>query len=259
MDGRYTFDLHFILKEKDTPSADYIVRARCPRLNSRSVSAEIDLEPGSYEVIPKIVAKQFSDPDEGEVVAQVANKKPQKLRQIGMNYDIAHAKALVEPLTSEEKAVEEKEQRKEKEKADLASYRQHRAEFEAWQKEKREREAFEAWQKEKNQDSVSAKVASSDIPPVENTISKHADAAVHQPTSSSTKVNPQPADVEQKPKKATEDKEEEEKQTPWNAVCVFGLRVYSQDKEVTIRLAKPKDAEAASLDTGGATQAGATM
>jgi hypothetical protein len=50
------------------------------------------------------------------------------------------------------------------------------------------------------------------------------------------------------------------KQNPWNAVCVLGLRVYSKDPEVSIKLVKPKDAEeGAVLDADGATQAGATM
>lgn len=46
---------------------------------------------------------------------------------------------------------------------------------------------------------------------------------------------------------------------PWNAVCVLGLRVYSQDSEISIKLVKPKDEEAALLDVDGNTAAGATM
>lgn len=47
---------------------------------------------------------------------------------------------------------------------------------------------------------------------------------------------------------------------PWNAVCVLGLRVYSQDLDVSIKLVKPKDVEeGAILDVDGDTPAGATM
>jgi hypothetical protein len=47
---------------------------------------------------------------------------------------------------------------------------------------------------------------------------------------------------------------------PWNAVCVLGLRVYSRDPEVSIKLVKPKNVEeGAILDVGGETAAGATM
>jgi hypothetical protein len=53
---------------------------------------------------------------------------------------------------------------------------------------------------------------------------------------------------------------EKEEPKPWNAVCVLGLRVYSQDPEVSINLVKPKDAEeGAILDIDGDTAAGATM
>jgi hypothetical protein len=51
-----------------------------------------------------------------------------------------------------------------------------------------------------------------------------------------------------------------EEPKPWNAVCVLGLRVYSQDSEVSIKLVKPKDVEeGAILDVDGDTPAGATM
>jgi hypothetical protein len=46
---------------------------------------------------------------------------------------------------------------------------------------------------------------------------------------------------------------------PWNAVCVLGLGVYSQDPEVSTKLIKPKHVEeGAILDVDG-TAAGATM
>jgi hypothetical protein len=52
----------------------------------------------------------------------------------------------------------------------------------------------------------------------------------------------------------------DDKPKPWNAVCVLGLRVYSQDPEVSIKLVKPKTLEeGATLDVGGETPAGATM
>lgn len=52
----------------------------------------------------------------------------------------------------------------------------------------------------------------------------------------------------------------DDKPKPWNAVCVLGLRGYSQDPEVSIKLVKPKNVEeGAILDVGGETAAGATM
>ena len=51
-----------------------------------------------------------------------------------------------------------------------------------------------------------------------------------------------------------------ESPNPWNAVAVIGLRVYSKDPKLTVRLVKPKDPEeAAMLDIGGGfSGAGAT-
>lgn len=47
---------------------------------------------------------------------------------------------------------------------------------------------------------------------------------------------------------------------PWNAVCVLGLRVYSQDPEVSIKLIKPRNMEECAIfDVDGDTAAEATM
>jgi hypothetical protein len=84
----------------------------------RSVSAEIDLEKGEYEVLPKISAYRDSDkPFVEDVVKKYADTNSQKLRQIGMNHDIANAKGL-EP--EDVKALDEmqKEAEVEAEKAD---------------------------------------------------------------------------------------------------------------------------------------------
>ncbi|KAL1607946.1 hypothetical protein SLS60_002885 [Paraconiothyrium brasiliense] len=151
LEGKYSFDLHFVLQEEGAPSGDHIVRARGAWFGNRSVSAEVTLQPGKYEIVPKVVAKRYSEvPDVYEVVTKVADRNPQKLRQIGMNYDIANAKGIVQLSTEDKKKKEdekqaaEEKQKKEKEEAD-----KERAEFELWKKEKREREEKEKAEKEK--------------------------------------------------------------------------------------------------------------
>lgn len=153
LEGKYTFDLHFVLQKEGSSAGEYLVRASNAWFGNRSISAEIDLEPGRYEILPKVVAtRDATTPDVYDVVTKVADRNPQKLRQIGMNYDIANAKGVAE-LTEEEKkkkeedrkAVEEKEQ-KEKEEAE-----KEKAEFEAWKKEKREKEEKEKSEKEKSE------------------------------------------------------------------------------------------------------------
>ncbi|KZM22458.1 calcium-dependent cysteine-type endopeptidase [Ascochyta rabiei] len=94
--GKYMFDLHYILQEKGTEAGDYISRACGAWFGNRSISADVLLEPGVYEVLPKIEAKRnWNAPDVHEVVTKVAERNLQKLRQMSLNYDIANAKETV--------------------------------------------------------------------------------------------------------------------------------------------------------------------
>lgn len=283
------------------------------------------------------MASQDSDtPEVHDVVRKLADRNPQKLRQIGMNYDIANAKGVVE-ISDEEKekkaskAKEAKEKKiKEKEEADKEKY-----EFELWKKEKKQREEeakgkaaetkgekrddvkeegssvaskgdtkkedIEASNKEGDQDEpipVGSKVEATKIKA--GSAPSSVDAIAVKPGSESDSNNDDggdtPSTVEHSSPKASAQPGNGEldntpvpppgaggpvsisgddaapqpagntpplpdnKQNPWNAVCVLGLRVYSQDPEVSITLVKPKDAdESAVLDADGATQAGATM
>jgi hypothetical protein len=47
--------VHFLLQEAGAETGDHIVRARSAWFGNRSISAEVDLKPGCYEVLPKIV------------------------------------------------------------------------------------------------------------------------------------------------------------------------------------------------------------
>ncbi|KAJ0116929.1 Calpain-9 [Diaporthe amygdali] len=91
LEGQYSFDLHFLLRQAG--SDDHIALAGS-ELRARSVSAELQLEPGKYEVVPKIVAYRNKDDDlVEETVKKAAESNPRKLQQIGLNYDRAHLKA----------------------------------------------------------------------------------------------------------------------------------------------------------------------
>lgn len=345
LEGKYDFDLHFILQEKDAALGDHIVRARGAWFGNRSISAEVDLEAGIYEVIPKIEASRNADaPDVGEVVMKVAERNPQKLRQIGLNYDIANAKGNVE-LTEEEKkkkeqkkkeVAEKKEKEKEaeeKEKADFEAWRQEeKEEYEAWKKEKLRREKKETEEKgskdtetEPKEPQVNkANSTETDEAAKEGETSKSDDKATVPATPDSSAI--QPKDLPEKdqanseapltepksqeptiqvetasdhdtanatppedeaqcppsvagdhivppgafpggvygedtgPAQADEEKRVDTTPKKWNAVCVLGLRVYSQDPDVSIKLIRPKSVEeGAILDVGGGVPAGATM
>jgi len=330
LSGKYDFDLHFVLQEKDATPGEYIVRARGAWFGNRSISAEVHLDVGTYEVLPKVEASRDADvPDVHDVVKKLAERNPQKLRQIGLNYDIANAKGVSEESEDERQKREKKrredaEQKRrekeaeEKEKADFALWKKdERAEYELWKKERRIRDERErkrqatgdekseqasvqgdeakktgAVTEERNaaiENSESGRDQPSAIPTTEvqqspdtetghqihlasrnseecHVIHDHpepsvkSNASTHQPEhdpghhASVDGDEPEPSAVKK------QDTIVSEEPKPWNAVCVLGLRVCSQDSEVSIKLVKPKDVEeGAILDVDGDTAAGATM
>ncbi|KAF2732750.1 cysteine proteinase [Polyplosphaeria fusca] len=301
LEGKYRFDLHFVLQDKDAKPGHHIVRARGAWFGNRSISAEVDLEPGTYEVAPKIVAwKEADEPEVLEVVTKMADRNPQKLRQIGLNYDVANAKGVVELSEEEKKKKEQKaKEAKEKKRKEKEEAENEKAEFEQWKKEKRERQAKENVDKEDNSEKKDPKTegtAKTGQPPTEPAATEsgvkkeEGPEAKTEPEAAETKhedgdatatSNPEPGDDAGAPGPPTApglgDAPEAggdvapqpaanpaaqpvNKQNPWNAVCVLGLRVYSQDAEVSIKLVKPRNAEeGAVLDADGATPAGATM
>lgn len=144
--------MHFILQKKDAEDGDYIVRARGAWFGNRSISAEVDIEAGVYEVVPKIVAKRDAEaPDVHEVVTKVAERNPQKLRQIGLNHDLANAKGTAGPSEEKKKKRHEARRREaaEKGKRNKEAADKNKAAFEIWKKE--EKAEYEAWKKEKRQ------------------------------------------------------------------------------------------------------------
>jgi hypothetical protein len=324
-----------VLQVGGAEGTEHIVRARGPWFGNRSISAEVDLPAGIYDVLPKIEASRYADhPDVHEVVTKVAERNPQKLRQIGLNYDIANAKALTELTEEEEKEKERKDKEAaEKKRKKLEEEEKEKADFEAWKKE--EKAEYEAWKKEKGsrEGGVKPRVATSTTEvqhaePKKDTSSatvKNAEEVVASPATVAEPGKDQKAGLPKIKSDGDTSADEEPQHTPddeanrffdapcstaedpatyhtrhgafaeisyashpedahgdvshpprppphsnhaapdnapkpWNAVCVIGLRVYSQDPEVSIKLVKPKNAEeAALLDVGGDTAAGATM
>ena len=59
LEGEYDFNLHFVLQE--VGGDEHICRVRpVYEWEKRSVSCEMQLEPGKYEVLPKITATRWS-------------------------------------------------------------------------------------------------------------------------------------------------------------------------------------------------------
>lgn len=92
--GEYSFVLKFRLQKEG--EEDYIVRSHSSHLMGRSVNAEINLDPGRYHVLMKITAFRREDVESTEeIVRRLASSRREKLVQVGLSYDLAHAKGLV--------------------------------------------------------------------------------------------------------------------------------------------------------------------
>jgi hypothetical protein len=222
LEGQYTFNLNFLLQEEDAPAGEHIARARGSASDGdRSVSVEVELEAGRYEVLPKIVPFEIrGKPAVEDVVKGLAEKQPQKLRQIGLNYDLAHAKGDSE---SEDRMGEGRAMTEETENQQTCVPEDPNSAYEAYP-------------------STGASAPQAEAQNGE-WITEEEDSARHTP-----------------PAKAVKKSRPGNKCALWNAVCVIGLRVYSKGAGVSITFARPRDAEeGAVLDVDGATPAGATM
>ncbi|KAL9000704.1 MAG: hypothetical protein Q9169_000740 [Polycauliona sp. 2 TL-2023] len=123
LEGQYTFKLHFRF-EKDGDES-FMVRSHSNYSMSRSVSTDIDLEPGTYSVLLKITAKRFvGDATPDQVIRDSCMNRPEKLIQVGLSYDLAHAKGEIKETEKEKAARELREQKRnasdhQKRRADL--------------------------------------------------------------------------------------------------------------------------------------------
>ncbi|CUS13992.1 unnamed protein product [Tuber aestivum] len=135
--GQYSFNLHFrIHKEGET---EYITRSRSNVGMSRSVNAELELEPGKYTVIFKITGEKDREAHtKDKVVRKTKKHNRRKFLQIGMSCDLAFARATTEPEDEEvitEMAVRAKKKEKEraeKEKAGGADSTEHEGAGSGW-------------------------------------------------------------------------------------------------------------------------------
>jgi hypothetical protein len=247
--GQYSFTLHFLLQAENAQAGDHLVRVSGSSswYSNRAISAEIELEPGRYEVLPKIAATRDKDkPLVEDVVKKAAEENPQKLRQIGLNYDIAHAKGGFEEEEAEKKRKAEikekklKDEEKKKEKAEEGKAEQEK-------KKDNSKTASEGESKEAAEKSEPEPSKKEDTTPEKKEKelvaeeSKECDDSLYESAPETAKS------------------QSEESPNPWNAVAVIGLRAYSKDPDLVVTLVVPKDPEEASmLDVDGVSGAGAT-
>ena len=111
LEGQYRFSLHFRL-DKDGEDG-YIVRSHGNYLMRRSVSADLELEAGSYSVLMKITAERdFDFPTPEQTIRENCRMRQEKLLRIGLAYDLAHARGEIRETEQEKKAKAARQQLK---------------------------------------------------------------------------------------------------------------------------------------------------
>lgn len=138
LEGGYGFDLQFRLEsDAKEDENDYIVRSNGNYAMARSVSTDIELGAGTYSVLMKITATRNTDKDHLEdVLPMYVATRREKLIQMGLSYDLAHAKGVIVETEAE------RQQRKAKEKVRKAKDREKL-------KEKMRADALKHWKKGK--------------------------------------------------------------------------------------------------------------
>lgn len=255
--------MHFLLQEVGAPIGEHICRVRPVHTwENRSVSCEVELEAGTYDVLPRISATRKSDgrPVE-DTVKEYAEKNPQKLRQIGMQFDQAHAKGGVvdEDNNLEKKRAEEKrkkEEKKQKAERKKAIAKAAKA-VEKASVAMKEVVKVDAKGKDTPDDKSDDDSDEKDGDESESDSDDDSKDSVHK------EEEQEESDSDSDEHSEDEDDEDNDDETGdspvWNAVCVLGLRVYAQDPEVSITLTKVAEGDESTTLTVDGVPAGATM
>lgn len=138
MADEYSFKLKFRI-QKDGEN-DYVVRSNSAldHFRTRSVNAEVDdLEPGRYHVLLKVTAERYDAESTEDVVRSLAPIKREKLVQIGLSYDLAHAKGLVIETEKEKKAREEHERNRKRQEREKLKQETRRRREKEWIRERK--------------------------------------------------------------------------------------------------------------------------
>jgi hypothetical protein len=125
LEGQYSFKLHFRLhSHENLDSENYIARSHGNSVMNRSVVADLpDLQPGRYSVFVRVFALRDTNKAPVEkVVEKMCRSKTddEKFSQVGLSYNMAHAKcashmeAQVKMRVREEEKKERRRQKREK-------------------------------------------------------------------------------------------------------------------------------------------------
>ena len=126
---------------------------------NRAVSTELELDAGCYTVRMKITATRYQNrPSVEEVIRMNCKNRQEKLLQIGMSYDLAHAKGIIQETEEEKKHKAEKEARNEtaakakaREEAKKRKYKDWLIKKKRIERSRREKERHDAHKRKKEE------------------------------------------------------------------------------------------------------------
>lgn len=144
---------------------------------NRSVSTDLELDVGTYSVLMKITAKRDKNyPTPEDVIRANVRGRQNKLIQVGLSYDLAHAKGEIRETEAEKqkrkareeknKVLEKKKQYDLKRKQLVADYEYEKRKRARDKRQKQKREAYEAKKaaKAKAPEPVNGTVADDECP-----------------------------------------------------------------------------------------------
>ncbi|MCJ1405909.1 calpain 2, (m II) large subunit [Xylographa trunciseda] len=198
--GQYIYDLAFRLHQSG--EAVHIIRGYSS--GDRSASAEVDLEAGTYEVFMQISGYRYpNDPKIEDVVKQNWLSRRDKLLSIGLSYDLAHAKGQTPKSKPKDEEKDEKVEAKSDNKA--------------------------------NKDTSSTQAVVPD-PAISNISASAVPQSVEMPDDVPGEAYGDPTP----PTAVADPVAETPVDSPWDATCVVGLRIFCQKQAATIRVVRPE-------------------
>ncbi|KAF3131535.1 hypothetical protein TWF569_011159 [Orbilia oligospora] len=272
LEGEYDFRLHFRIHRPENP--EYLVRSRANCDMWRSVSCEVELEAGVWDIAYKITATKVDGRKSvEEAVPELSVNNRKKFLQVGMSYDLAFAKGRTIVVDPEEEAEESE---KESENGDGAAIKKEAKESKEPKPAKVLADILPKAESTPETLPTAPEPPASDV--TEPPVSKKDVTSSAQVDKTDKKSSAEPAkETEEKSKETSEAKEakdtigpvaymlvpitgEEDSDTEgeenlWNAVAVVGLRVYSQQKDITVQVIRPKGATKLLLDPDDKNQA----
>lgn len=194
---------------------------------TRSVSADLELEAGTYEVLVKVTADRYLGLTSCGAVVPEYKWQQEKLLQVGRNFDLAHSKGKRREKESSNREQQAADERQRKRDANAKARRLRQAEKERLQKRKDRVAAEEERRATKELLQRAKKALPTGVSIVDTRGSESAskDGCTSELEDDSFSWD---SGIDGSAHGSDSEKEDDIwADDPWNAVCVLGLRVYS--------------------------------